>query len=321
MSFEAVRVWAVTATYRRPKRLEALIASLASETPALAGIIAVDNGGDEETARVLARAAVPVRHVRPGRNLGCGGGVAEGFRVALDEAKATHCWQLDDDATVKPGTLAELLGALTLAGADAAVPLIVDEDERICWFPGPLSRGNWRAIGREVLKPPDFRARFGGEPLTWTWSPWTSLLVTLRAVAGVGLPRYDYWFQGEDIEYTLRLSARFRSVLAPMAVCVHHAERTAASRGRFLKKCAQLQNNAFTFTRLPHGRRALRHLPGNFLRFIREEGTQPGALRAAFAAFWRGAVRGRPAGVPGFNQFQREWETRHDTGNRIPETG
>jgi rhamnopyranosyl-N-acetylglucosaminyl-diphospho-decaprenol beta-1,3/1,4-galactofuranosyltransferase len=307
MSSEPAQVWAVIAAYRRPEKLRALLASLAIEQPALAGALVVDNGGDPATASALENAPIPVRHLRPGANLGCGGGVALGLGTGLVETPASHFWQLDDDATMMPGALAALLAALRTAEADVAVPLIVNEQGRVSWFPGPLPRKGWRELGRKIITVPAFRTRFGTEPLAWVWSPWTSLLVTRRAVEAVGLPRDDYWFQGEDIEYTLRLSARFHCVLAPGAVCVHHVDAAPADWAAYSKKCAQLQNNSYTDTRLPHGRRALRHLPGNYWRFLREERGRPAALAAAAAAFWRGAVRGRPAGTPGFDGFRAAW--------------
>jgi len=302
----------VIAAYRRPQRLRALLASLATQTTALSGVLVVDNAGDPETAAVSAAAPLAVRHLQPGRNLGCGGGVAHGLATGLADTGATHFWQLDDDTTVAAGALTALLEALESAEADVAVPLIVNPEQRVCWFPGPLPVTDWRNLGREVVTVEAFHARFGIAPLTWEWSPWTSLLLTRRAVEAVGLPRDDFWFQGEDIEFTLRLSARFRCVLAPRAVCVHYAELSPVGRTAFLKQCAQLQNYAYTCTRLVHGRRARRYLPGNLWRFLRRGGFRPAAWGAAAAALWRGAARGRPAGATGADQFAQAWRRAVD---------
>jgi GT2 family glycosyltransferase len=308
VSSEVVCVWAVIAAYQRPRELARLLRSLAAEQPVLAGVFVVDNGGDAETQAVLNTAPLPIRHLAPGRNLGCGGGVAFGLREGVASTAATHFWQLDDDAEVCKGALQAMLAALGDKNADAAVPLVVNPEGRVCWFPGPLPHKGWRDLGREVITPKIFRQRFGSGPLAWSWSPWTSLLVTRRAVAERGTPRDDYWFQGEDIEYTLRLSARFRCVLVPESVCVHHSHLGGGGTAAFLKKCALLQNNSFTFMRLPHGRRARRHLPGNFWRFLREERFRITAMAASFLAFWRGAVRGAPAGASGADQFRQQWE-------------
>ena len=69
-----------------------------------------------------------------------------------------------------------------------------------------------------------------------------------------------------------------------------------------------LQNNFFTATRLLHGRRLLRHSPGNVWRFLRAQGFRPGALALAWSAFFRGTVCGQPAGAAGADALRQAWE-------------
>ncbi|MSU47589.1 MAG: glycosyltransferase [Opitutus sp.] len=301
------RVVVVTATYRRATALADLLASLESERPALAGVIIVDNGSSAETAAVAARAGGSVRVISPTRNLGCGGGVAVGLREALREPGVTHGWIFDDDAQATPGALSALLADLERASADAAVPLVTDAGRAIGWFPGPLAPPAWNAIRSRGITPAEFRARCGDEPVPWAWAPWPSLLVTRRAVETVGLPRDDFWFQGEDIEWTLRITARFRGVLAPAAEARHFPPPGDRQRSR-LKQAAMLQNNAYTATRLPHGRRILRHAAGNAWRFLSANGFGGGAISLLLWAHWSGAVCGRPAGAVGGDALRREWE-------------
>jgi len=301
------RVLVVTATYRRPAQLAQLLASLRAEQPAVVGVLVVDNAGEAAVAALESTAPFRVQVVNPGRNLGCGGGVAFGLREALQDSAVTHAWIFDDDAAATPGALAALLAALDTAQADAVVPLVTDAAGKLGWFPGPLAQPAWSLIRRPGITPADFRAACGDASWRWTWAPWPSLLVTRRAVETVGLPRDDFWFQGEDIEWTLRLSARFRCVLAPAAECRHFPPPGQPQRER-LKAAAMLQNGFFTATRLRHGRRLLRHAPGNVWRFLASGGFSPRAFARAGSALWRGAVAGRPAGVPGADGFRRAWD-------------
>jgi GT2 family glycosyltransferase len=289
---EPTRIVAATATFQRPAQLRALLNSLRTEP--IAGMVIVDNGRDADTAKVAAEIPFPVEIVTPPTNLGCGPGVGLALQTALKLA-ATHVWLFDDDAFAQPGAGTELLAALDSGNADVAVPLITDRQNRIRWFPGPLDEPAWTAI-REELTPEDFRARCGIGPWTWTWSPWTSLLVTRRAVERVGLPRTDFGFQGEDIEWTLRLTQHFRGVLTGAAECRHEPPDVDAAHGR-AKHAAMLQNTAFTAIRLRHGRRILVHLPGNGWRFLRAARFSVGAFAMLGRAWWRGIVRGRPAGA------------------------
>lgn len=290
------RVFAIIATYRRPELLRRALASLREVGPALARVVVVNNGADAATAAVVAaEARLPMWPVHPPENLGTAGGVAAGLRVFLDDPTATHAWVLDDDAVATPGTLAALLDALTTTGAEASSSMVTDARGIVTWFPGPLPQPAWTMI-RSGVTPEAFRGRCGCSPVRWTWATWASLVVTRRAVEAVGLPEARLWYQGTDIEYTLRLSARFKCVLAPDSVCAHLPPPTDSGRRR-TKDLWSLQNGAYVGARLPHGRRILRHLPGNFFRFWRSQGYGPAGLGESIGALWRGAILGRPVGL------------------------
>ena len=146
------RVVAITTSYRRPAQLAQLFDSLATEAPSLAGALVVDNANDPAVEAVAGRATVPVRVLAPGRNLGCGGGVAFGLRDALRDPAVTHAWIFDDDAAATPGALAALLAALDLAQADAAMPLVTNATGHIGWYPGPLAQPAWSIVRQAGVK-------------------------------------------------------------------------------------------------------------------------------------------------------------------------
>lgn len=304
MSAVPPRVYLVVATYRRPAMLRRLLESLASEAANLAGVVIVCNSADPETAAVaLAASPAPVRLITPPANLGTGGGLAAGMEAVLGTPGATHLWVMDDDACARPGALAAMLAAQDSAGAEVVSPLVTDDRGVIRWFPGPLSQPAWDLV-RKGSTPEALRAACGPAPLAWNWATWASLLVTCRAVAAVGLPRSDFWYQATDIEYTLRLSAAFRCVLAPAAECPHLPPPESPAQRR-LKDRWSLQNNAFLGARLTHGRRVLRHLPGNHFRHWRRYGGL-GGLVESVGAFWRGAVLGLPVGLDEYHVLYRK---------------
>lgn len=286
-------VQVVIATYGRPALLTRALASLVGQGPSLAGVTLVDNAADPATAGVAAAAPLPVTVLTARENLGTAGGLALGLRHAFAQPAFTHAWILDDDAVATPGALPAMLAAAEAVGAGAVTAMVTDHAGVVRWFPGPLPQPAWDVI-RSGVTPEDFRARCGPTPQRWNWATWASMLITRRAVEAVGYPDAALWFQGTDIEYSLRLSARFPCVLAPLAVCPHlpPAGDPAAQRRKDLWA---LQNNAYIATRLPHGRRILRHLPGNHFRYWRDGRWSASALRETLAAFWQGAVLGRVA--------------------------
>src|SRR6202012_4693530 len=99
--------------------------------------VVVDNANDPATRAVAEASPVPVAYLPMDSNLGCGGGLRAGEQAALERFPAlTHLWILDDDAVVRPETLATLLAEMARTGADLAHPLTEDAEGRLGWFPG-----------------------------------------------------------------------------------------------------------------------------------------------------------------------------------------
>lgn len=299
---ESPSVIGVVAAYRRPQMLVNLLGSLAGATT-LRKVIVVDNGSDEETERAAKQAPVPVLYHRPEGNLGCGGGVARGLKLGLQEEGVTHFCMLDDDAESRPGALDILIREMILAEADVAVPLVLTREGFIGWPPGLQEAHPWEVIRRPRITPAEYYKRCGTGPVPFTWAPWPMMAVSARAVRECGCPRDDFWLCAEDLEYSLRITRRHTGVLVPAATCRHLPPASsggdALGGAHYLRFCLMLQNLSYLCTRLAHGRRSIRHLPGNYLRFMRTFGVNGTSLRDAGLALWHGAVRGKPGGVAG----------------------
>jgi GT2 family glycosyltransferase len=280
--------------------LARLLESLTGTIPPLHAVLVIDNGGDAGTAEVLRRSwSVPLVHHVAGRNLGCGGGLAAGERMALERfSELTHCWILDDDAVVTPPALGKMLAALEHENADVAHALVLDGSGTLGWPPGMKNRAVQRLMKLRQT-PAEFRTRCGADPLPLDWAQGIALLVTRRALDELGLHRDDYWVRGEDLEFSLRITHRFRGIYVPLAEVAHlppAGSSGGSQKEEFLKHAAMLQNVAYTTARLPHGRRLLHTLLPNWLRFFRTWGVKPRVAIAAAGAFWKGAILGRPAG-------------------------
>lgn len=296
---------AVIATRHRPRELARLLRSLEAVSTGLGGVVVVDNGRDPATWELVANTPLDAHYRAPERNLGCGGGLALGEKAALEifAAQLTHLWILDDDAVVPPDILEILTDEMRRGNADAACPMVVDESGGIGWFPGLLDAGKFRVL-RAARTPAAYLAQCGPGPVLFSWSTGVSLLVTRRAVEQLGFHRGDYWVRGEDLEWSLRITHRFRGIFVPRATVRHLPPPVAEHGGQpeMLRHAAMLQNIVYTSVYLPHGRRILHTIPGNFRRFLRTWPLRDAA--AAAAALWRGGARGIPAGLGGAESFR-----------------
>jgi GT2 family glycosyltransferase len=300
------RVVAVTATYRRAEELRRLLRALERSTIPLHGIVIVDNADDPATRDCAERSELPCHYVEAGANLGCGGGLRLGEEVALEVFPAlTHLWILDDDTAPEPATLGTLLDAMDSTNAGAACPQARDAAGRLNWFPGLLERARFDVLRRSAT-PAEFIARSGADPAAFSWATGVALLVTREALELAGLHRADFWIRGEDLDFSMRITARVKGVYVPDA----HLEHLPPGGGRVIdnfaermKHAAMLQNCAYLFARTSHGRSLARHWPGNAWRHIRRFGLS--ALPDIAIALFTGALLGRPAGAEGGDYFRR----------------
>jgi len=298
-------------TYHRAAELGRLLDSLNKTGTKFGAVIVVDNGNDPATQQVFHASGLPGICLPQPENAGCGGGLQIAEKAALNRYgnEMTHLWILDDDAVVLPGAPERLLDAMQRENADAASAMILNEDGNIGNFPGLLDPAKFRAI-RDLKDPSEFISRCGSDSIPFSWCTGIALLVSRRALDELGVHRADYWVRGEDLEFSLRITHKYKGILVPAARVQHAPPPSAGAvsqRGEYLKHSAMLQNLCYTSLRLPHGRRIVRTLPGNFLRFYR---TWPltDALMDSFRVWQLGAFLGKPAGVSGGDHFKREFE-------------
>jgi len=236
----------------------------------------------------------------PGANLGCGGGLEFGEKAAMERfgERLTHLLLMDDDVEVAPDALDEMIAALQNGSAAMAAPLICGPDGYVGWFPGLLETRAFDVIREKALCPEEFLTACGTRPIPFSWATGVALMVTRQAYEKLGAHRTDFWIRGEDLEFSLRYTAKAAGVLVPTAQVKHlpreataSAEATAAERR---KHRAMLQNVAYIAIHLPYGRRILRSMPGNLYRYMKAWG--PGSVFDGLQAYWTGGVQGLPAG-------------------------
>lgn len=297
------------ASFGREELLRRLLISL-RDCPALAEArIVIVNNGPRPLDPLLRETGWPEATVLTAtRNLGCAGGVVWALEEALRDDRVRHVMIVDDDATVTPDAPEQLRTTLAATEGALAVPMITNADGEVAWFPGLLDRDKWKVIKRPGLRPDDYLRECGPAPVRFSWTAWPVIMVTREALVTCGLPLSSLWYQGVDLEFSMRVTHRLPGYFVPAARASHEPPPIRLDRGFYLRECGGLQNSFYIMLRLPHGRRALRHLPGNLYRYFRRWGMSPRVVIDTARAFWWGAIRAKPQGSPGFDFFQRQWE-------------
>jgi len=297
---DSPRVIALVATRFRSDLLTRLLESLHRQTFCPLAVVICDNGPDSATVEAVKKSPLPCELVSPGKNLGFGGGLAAAGQLALKKfPDLSHLLVVDDDAMLAPKDLESLLASATKHSASTVAPFLIDPAGKLQEVPEPVSwplARAFRAVGQNLemaraLEP-------GGYPMAWCIGP--CLLITKETWLRAGPPRSDMLAFGDDVEFSLRLSAASPAWAEPSVTVVHAPPPSTsnlpppADAAHYRKFGTLLQNLAFTCVASPRPRHLPFYLPGNAKRFLRTFGFTP----ANFLEVARRYLKGF-SGIPG----------------------
>ena len=217
---------ALVATRHRAPLLTRLLHSLALQSLRPTAAVICDNGPDPATADAVKNSPLPSRYLSSGKNLGFGGGLALAGQHALEKFPSlTHLLVVDDDAILSPSDLATLLSSMKKHSAGSVAPFLVDSEGKLQEAPEPASWSlarAFRAVGQNLAAARALAP--SGYPMAWCIGP--CLLIDRYTWLRAGPPRSDMIAYGDDVEFSLRLSAAAPAWAEP-SVAVIHAPPTA----------------------------------------------------------------------------------------------
>ena len=208
----------------------ACLRSVAASTVAAAPLVVVDNGTGALTERAVRDAAV-AELVAVRENLGFAGGANLGIHRAL-AAGAEFILLLNNDATLEPGCLAELVRVARSRERIAAVgaKVLAADDPGRLW--SAYGRLTYRAalvevIGHGERDGPDFASV---EEVDWV--PGCAMLLTRSALEEVGLLDERFFAYHEDVDWCASARAHgLRVLFAPDARVLHRGGASLAQHG------------------------------------------------------------------------------------------
>jgi len=240
----AALVWVIIVNWNGREDTLTCLDSLERSTLPPARVIVVDNGSTDGSVPAIRERYPEVEILETGENLGFGRANNLGAERFLADPDATHLLLLNNDATVGRETLDRLVQAIEKdRRIGAAVPKIyyTDTPGRLWYAGGSIDwkRGSVRHRGKGEID----RGQFDNcKPVSF--APGCALLLKREAVEKVGLFDPRYFFQGEDVDLSLRLTRAGYTILYCPQVTVFH--KVGSSRQR--------RNQTFTYYHMVRNR-------------------------------------------------------------------
>jgi rhamnopyranosyl-N-acetylglucosaminyl-diphospho-decaprenol beta-1,3/1,4-galactofuranosyltransferase len=201
-------VGAVVVTFNRKDLLAECLEALLGQIRPVDRIFIVDQASTDGTGEMLRDRGYlqksSIFYSRSEKNTGGAGGFQRGVELAY-AAGFDWIWLMDDDAIAKPDALDKMLPYLN--------------DQSVCAVANAKLRLNGTLDdGHMVL---ERNGPSAGEPAYLTFSSFVGLMVSNRAVESIGFPKAEFFLQGDDTEYCIRLCKVGRIVFARDSALVH----------------------------------------------------------------------------------------------------
>lgn len=241
----ALRLVAVVVTHNRLAQLQVTLARLLAHPPELlAGVVVVDNRSTDGTPAWLDAQTDPRLIVlRLEENRGGAGGFEAGLRLAAERLDPDWLVVMDDDARPEPGALAAF-AAMDRTGWAALAAAVRYPAGGICEMNRPSRNPFWHAGafvrtllggGRAGFHLGDAAyAQAAVQPVDA--ASFVGLFLSRAALARAGFPDGGLFLYGDDVIYTLRLSAAGGRIgFAPGVRFEHDCSSLAQGGGHALR--------------------------------------------------------------------------------------
>lgn len=222
-------VAAIVLNYRRADDTIDCVRSLLQSEGVRPKIIVVDNGSGDGSADRIAAAFPGVRIVRNPSNLGYAGGNNAGIREAL-KSGAEYALVINNDCTVAPDAVGQMVGVARARGADVVSPKIYDFfNPGIIQYAGyrnvhPLAQGLPIGEGERDEGQYDRAAELNA-------APGCAMLLGRRLLESAGLFDERFFAYSEELDLCRRAAqAGCRIFFAPAARVWHKKAATLEPR-------------------------------------------------------------------------------------------
>lgn len=214
-------------------------------------LLVVDNGSTDGSAARLRELFPDLQIIETGANLGYAGGNNIGITMALAHG-AEFIWLLNNDTSVDPAALKELVGVLRtrLQAGIAGSKILYSSQPDVLWFAGGEVSSCWGYARHRGLNKPDIDQYNSIEPCEFATG--CSLLIRSSVVRQIGLIPEQYFLYWEDVDWNTRAAkAGWEVLYVPSSRVWHKVSNSSKdSRGRVtMKPCRYEMRNRVLFHR------------------------------------------------------------------------
>lgn len=220
---------AVVVTYNRSRLLLECLDALLRQTRPVDRIVLIDNASSDNTVELLKSRGYldnsVIVYARLSTNTGGAGGFYAGMKMAHDLG-VDWIWIMDDDAEPLADALAKMEPSFSIQNIGGVTNLTIGlDDAPQIEHRGWLNLCSTNARAHRVIDPraltPNMRISFAS---------FVGLAVHRSAIDRIGLPKREFFFRGDDLEYCVRLATLGPLILVPESKIRHKDGIIAASK-------------------------------------------------------------------------------------------
>ena len=248
-------VCAVVVTYNRKTLLLECLEALRKQTRPLDAIYIIDNASTDDTPEVLlknnyipelppsnlektwensflianfpikinnSRSKINIHYVRMNENTGGAGGFYEGVKRGYEKGY-DWLWLMDDDVLPKRDSLESLINSLQVLNKESIGFIsssVVSADNRSMNVPSIDNRATNTGYS-------DWKKYLSMGIVALRSATFVSLLVSSDVIKNVGFPCKDFFIWGDDTEYTLRITEKYKGFLVGKSIVIHNRANVA----------------------------------------------------------------------------------------------
>lgn len=212
------KIVAVVVTYNRKQLLKECIAALLKQTYKNCDVLVIDNCSTDGTERLVKTFTDErLSYINTGKNLGGAGGFQYGIREAL-KRNYDYLWLMDDDSIPTSDALEQLVNsAEQLAPFGFLSSKVLWKDHSLCNMNIPKVSLNHKL------------AKFSGSPQPIIMATFVSFFVPAKVVKEVGLPIKEFFIWADDLEFSRRISLKYKCYFIPNSVIIHKCKSNNGS--------------------------------------------------------------------------------------------